>query len=127
MFLLFTGQTIFTLKILISNILYLDISNYFGRLRINKLFFFITKKKKKKMKRISQPSVLKFFEKKKKSESINDTNQIIQPSSLFVLTDPEVSNSPENVSSVEAEQELSYKNDVGIYLGNPQTDNEKKN
>jgi len=39
-------------------------------------------------------------------------------------TDPEASSSSENVSSVE--QELLYENYVGIYLGNPPTDNEKK-
>ncbi|XP_060879463.1 52 kDa repressor of the inhibitor of the protein kinase-like [Metopolophium dirhodum] len=79
------------------------------------------------MKRISQPSVLNFFEKKKKSES-RTTLQINQPSSLFVSdpTDPEASSPSEKVSSVEGEQELLFENDVGIYLGNPPTDNEKK-
>lgn len=41
-------------------------------------------------------------------------------------TDPEASSSPEKVSSVEEEHELLFENDVGIYLGNPTTDNEKK-
>ncbi|XP_060872800.1 52 kDa repressor of the inhibitor of the protein kinase-like [Metopolophium dirhodum] len=79
------------------------------------------------MKRISQPSVLNFFDKKKKSES-RTTLQINQPSSLFVSdpTDPEASSPSEKVSSVEGEQELLFENYVGIYLGNPPTDNEKK-
>jgi len=78
------------------------------------------------MKRISQPSVLNYFEKKKKSES--GTTQINQPLSLLVSdpTDPEASISSEKVSSVEGEHELLFENDVGIYLGNPPTDNEKK-
>lgn len=55
------------------------------------------------MKRTSQPSVLNFIEKKKKSESNNETTQIYQSSSLFVCdsTNPEVSSSSEKVSSVE--------------------------
>jgi len=78
------------------------------------------------MNRISQPSVLNYFERKKKSES--GTTQINQPLSLLVSdpTDPEASISSEKVSSVEGEHELLFENDVGIYLGNPPTDNEKK-
>lgn len=80
------------------------------------------------MKRITQSTVLNFFGKKIKSENINETTQINQPSSPFLCgsADLEVSNSSGKVSSIEAEPELLFFNDVGKYLGNPPTDNEEK-